>query len=112
MVKTLITNKVTAIFTITLGKPIAYAMHALPTAVSRINPTQTEKTMTQIKNKVVVALKFIVVVSLLLSSYPFFISEPYSPTDFAILSGILIVSFSMFYGAYILILKVFYPEKI
>jgi hypothetical protein len=36
MVKTLITNKVTAIFTITLGKPIAYAMHALPTAVSRI----------------------------------------------------------------------------
>jgi hypothetical protein len=35
MVKTLITNKVTAIFTITLGKPIAYAMHALPTAVSR-----------------------------------------------------------------------------
>jgi hypothetical protein len=35
MVKTLITNKVTAIFTITLGKPIAYAMHALPTAVFR-----------------------------------------------------------------------------
>ena len=35
MVKTLITNKVTAIFTMTLGKPIAYAMHALPTAVSR-----------------------------------------------------------------------------
>jgi hypothetical protein len=37
MVKTLITNKVTAIFTMTLGKPIAYAMHALPTAVSRLN---------------------------------------------------------------------------
>jgi hypothetical protein len=36
MVKTLITNKVTAIFTMTLGKPIAYAMHALPTAVSRL----------------------------------------------------------------------------
>jgi hypothetical protein len=36
MVKTLITNKVTAIFTMTLGKPIAYVMHALPTAVSRI----------------------------------------------------------------------------
>jgi hypothetical protein len=35
-VKTLITNKVTAIFTMTLGKPIAYAMHALPTAVSRL----------------------------------------------------------------------------
>jgi hypothetical protein len=35
MVKTLITNKVTAIFTMTPGKPIAYAMHALPTAVSR-----------------------------------------------------------------------------
>jgi hypothetical protein len=38
MVKTLITNKVTAIFTITLGKPIAYAMHTLPTAESRFNP--------------------------------------------------------------------------
>jgi hypothetical protein len=37
MVKTLITNKVTAIFTITLGKPIAYAMHALTTAESRFN---------------------------------------------------------------------------
>jgi hypothetical protein len=35
-VKTLITNKVTAIFTMTLGKPIACAMHALPTAVSRL----------------------------------------------------------------------------
>jgi hypothetical protein len=42
MVKTLITNKVTAIFTMTLGKPIAYAMHALPTAVSRLTGKESE----------------------------------------------------------------------
>ena len=43
--ETLITNKVTAIFTITLGKPIAYAMHALPTAESRIMGMVSSKTI-------------------------------------------------------------------
>jgi hypothetical protein len=45
MVKTLITNKVTAIFTMTLGKPIAYAMHALPTAVSRLKALENSGTI-------------------------------------------------------------------
>jgi hypothetical protein len=56
--------------------------------------------------KIIAASKYIGLASLLLASYPFVTPEPYNALDFAILTAILFVSFSMFYAAYLLIIKI------
>ncbi|MBF0383878.1 MAG: hypothetical protein HQL69_22915 [Magnetococcales bacterium] len=61
--------------------------------------------------RMLAGLKYIVPLSLALSSYPFFTTEPYSLTDFAIMNGLLIASFSMFFAAYIVVIKVIKPQR-
>jgi hypothetical protein len=61
--------------------------------------------------RMLVGLKYIVPLSLILSSIPFVTADTYSLTDFAIMIGLLIGSFSMFFAAYIVVIKVIKPQR-
>ncbi|MBF0193777.1 MAG: hypothetical protein HQL71_04430 [Magnetococcales bacterium] len=67
--------------------------------------------MEEALKRMLAGLKYIVPLSLILSSYPFITAEPYSISDFAIMNGILIASFSMFFAAYIIVIMVIKPKR-
>jgi hypothetical protein len=56
-------------------------------------------------------LKYIIPLALILSSIPFITADQYSLSDFAIMNGLLIGSFSMFFAAYIVVILVIKPKQ-